>query len=72
MAMIMAMPMMNGHGQVAAQHRNLGDQHADEQHDAVARAGIEHQRKDDAEPGFHGVTGRPLYSWMKLIHSSTT
>ena len=35
--------------QVGAQHRNLGDQHPDEQHDAVARAGIKHQREDDAE-----------------------
>src|SRR5262245_16363234 len=28
--------------------------------------------KTRPRPGFHGVIGTPLYSWMKLNHSSNT
>src|SRR6516225_4739160 len=28
--------------------------------------------KTRPRPGFHGVIGTPLYSWMKLTHSSNT
>ncbi len=40
--------------QAAAQDRDFGDDHADEQHDAMARAGEQHEGKDGAEPWVPG------------------